>query len=70
MDNKCGVICFQDERSRGEHNLTNISKTHERMQQEQRSKKFYSVVVMKLTNYRICLFVKFHYCIYLPIRQG
>ncbi|KAL8565909.1 hypothetical protein ACOMHN_000486 [Nucella lapillus] len=28
----------QDERSRGEHNLTNISKTHERMQQESRSK--------------------------------
>ena len=27
----------QKERSRGEHNLTNVQKTHERMQQEQKS---------------------------------
>ncbi|VDI09808.1 SAGA-associated factor 29-like isoform X1 [Mytilus galloprovincialis] len=31
----------QDERARGEHNLTNISKTHERMQQEQRVTPYY-----------------------------
>ncbi|XP_067649345.1 SAGA-associated factor 29-like [Haliotis asinina] len=30
----------QKERDRSEHNLTNISKTHERMQQEQRNKSF------------------------------
>jgi len=29
---------LQEERSRGEHNLSNIAKTHERMQQEQKSK--------------------------------
>ena len=32
---------IQEERSRGEHNLTNISKTHERMQQEQKSESFF-----------------------------
>lgn len=31
----------QDERSRGEHNLTNISKTHERMKEEQRVTPYY-----------------------------
>ncbi|OWF42254.1 SAGA-associated factor 29-like isoform X2 [Mizuhopecten yessoensis] len=31
----------QDERARGEHNLTNISKTHERMQQEQKVTPYY-----------------------------
>ena len=28
---------LQEERARGEHNLTNITKTHERMQIEQKS---------------------------------
>lgn len=31
----------QEERSRGEHNLTNIAKTHERMQQEQKITPYY-----------------------------
>ncbi|CAI9724021.1 Hypothetical predicted protein [Octopus vulgaris] len=31
------IIQVQEERARGEHNLSNISKTHERMQQEQRN---------------------------------
>ena len=31
------IVSFQEERSRGEHNLTNITKTHERMQVEQKS---------------------------------
>ena len=31
------MFILQDERSRGDHNLQNISKTHERMQQEQKS---------------------------------
>ncbi|XP_064612708.1 SAGA-associated factor 29-like [Liolophura sinensis] len=31
----------QDERARGEHNLTNITKTHERMQAEQRISPYY-----------------------------
>ena len=40
VDGKMFMECLflQEERSRGEHNLTNISKTHERMQQESRSK--------------------------------
>lgn len=32
---------IQDERAQGEHNLTNISKTHERMQQEQKITPYY-----------------------------
>jgi len=40
----------QEERSRGEHNLTNISKTQERVQAEKGGKKVYHVHVayMKL----------------------
>lgn len=30
-------MCFQEERSRSEHNLLNIQKTHERMQTENKS---------------------------------
>ncbi len=30
-------ICKQEEREKGEQNLNNIAKTHERMQQEQKS---------------------------------
>lgn len=40
----------QDERSRGEHNLTNISKTHERMQQEQRITPYYKNKLRGLYN--------------------
>ena len=36
-------MLFQEERTRGENNLTNIAKTHERMQQEQKSKFSFSV---------------------------
>ena len=42
---------IQDERSRGEHNLMNISKTHERLQQEVKSK--YNMV------YILCLYMQF-----------
>ncbi|ESO95370.1 hypothetical protein LOTGIDRAFT_215012 [Lottia gigantea] len=40
----------QDERSRGEHNLTNISKTHERMQQEQKITPYYKTKLRGLYN--------------------
>ncbi|XP_041348428.1 SAGA-associated factor 29-like [Gigantopelta aegis] len=40
----------QEERSRGEHNLTNISKTHERMQQEQRITPYYKNKLRSLYN--------------------
>lgn len=32
---------MQEERNRSEHNLTNISKTHERIQQEQKLSPYY-----------------------------
>lgn len=32
------LVCFQEERSRSEHNLLNIQKTHERMQTENKSR--------------------------------
>lgn len=34
-------MCFQEERSRSEHNLLNIQKTHERMQTENKSQSGY-----------------------------
>ena len=37
MKMKVVVGLLQEERARGEHNLTNITKTHERMQIEQKS---------------------------------
>ncbi|KAK3576130.1 hypothetical protein CHS0354_043098 [Potamilus streckersoni] len=40
----------QDERARGEHNLSNISKTHERMQQEQRITPYYKNKLRGLYN--------------------
>lgn len=40
----------QEERSRGEHNLTNISKTHERMQQEQKITPYYKNKLRGLYN--------------------
>ncbi|KAL5017625.1 hypothetical protein ScPMuIL_007214 [Solemya velum] len=40
----------QEERARGEHNLTNISKTHERMQQEQRITPYYKNKLRGLYN--------------------
>lgn len=40
----------QEERARGEHNLTNISKTHERMQQEQRITPYYKNKLKGLYN--------------------
>lgn len=38
-DSECNgwCVCFQEERSRSEHNLLNIQKTHERMQTENKS---------------------------------
>jgi len=37
--NKYGFVCtVQEERSRGEHNLTNITKTQERVQAEKSGK--------------------------------
>ncbi|KAK2145827.1 hypothetical protein LSH36_655g01052 [Paralvinella palmiformis] len=40
----------QEERSRGEHNLTNITKTHERMQQEAKVSPYYKTKLKGLYN--------------------
>lgn len=40
----------QDERNRGEHNSTNINKTHERMQQEQKVSPYYKTKLKGLYN--------------------
>lgn len=41
---------IQEERSRGEHNLSNITKTHERMQQEQKITPYYKSKLRGLYN--------------------
>ncbi|KAK6191637.1 hypothetical protein SNE40_003276 [Patella caerulea] len=44
------IHSVQEERARGEHNLSNISKTHERMQQEQRITPYYKNKLRGLYN--------------------